>query len=224
MVDSMIRRAMGGKPKKPRQFLPTPTGSPAMLSPTSSLSGKTSPQLPPRAPSPSGSYLAPPPYSGRPASPSYTDDKPPLPPRRSPSPSYMDDKPSLPPRRSPSPVPPPMPPRTASGAPESVVMMPQPQPAQRLSTKDRVLLSADLILSTLDHETRRLLDTGTETIGAVVGHRYGPDAAQNSLLLAGTARNVGLVYIDMSGIGRRALLKRAGKQFIKARVSSNKGQ
>jgi len=49
--------------------------------------------------------------------------------------------------------------------------------------------------------------------------RYGPEAAQSSLLMAGTARNVGLVYIDMSGIGRRALLKRAGKNFVKARVS-----
>ena len=38
--------------------------------------------------------------------------------------------------------------------------------------------------------------------------------------MAGTARNVGLVYIDMSGIGRRALLKRAGKTFLKARLSS----
>lgn len=48
--------------------------------------------------------------------------------------------------------------------------------------------------------------------------RFGPDAAETSLLVAGTARNVVLVYVDMQGIGRRALLNRAGKQFIKARV------
>ena len=51
--------------------------------------------------------------------------------------------------------------------------------------------------------------------------RYGPQAEESSLYIAGTARNVGLVYIDMSGIGRRALLKRAGKTFLKARLSSN---
>ncbi|KAF8061667.1 hypothetical protein FPV67DRAFT_1631163 [Lyophyllum atratum] len=208
MVDSMIRRAMGGKAKKPRQFIPGKPSSaaPGMLSPTPSIGGKA-PQLPPRTPSPSGakSHLAPPPsYSGMPLPGSFPADKPALPPRRSTSPA------------------PPLPPRTVSGMPENVVVAPQPVRGP-LSKKERVLLSADLILSTIDHETRRLLDTSTESIGAVVGHKYGPDAAETSLLMAGTARNIGLVYVDMRGMGRRALLKTAGKQFVKARVSSNKG-
>lgn len=42
------------------------------------------------------------------------------------------------------------------------------------------------------------------------------------MLLAGTAWNAGLVYVDMGGMGRRALLRRAGRTFIKARLSSNK--
>ena len=33
-----------------------------------------------------------------------------------------------------------------------------------------------------------------------------------------TAQNVGIVYIDAKGVGRRALLKRAGKQIVKARL------
>lgn len=41
------------------------------------------------------------------------------------------------------------------------------------------------------------------------------------MLLTGTAKNVGLVYVDMTGMGRRALLKRAGRTFVKARFSSN---
>lgn len=53
--------------------------------------------------------------------------------------------------------------------------------------------------------------------------RYGPEAAETSQMLAGTARNAGLVYVDLRGIGRRAILKRAGKQFVKGRFSSNKG-
>ena len=84
-----------------------------------------------------------------------------------------------------------------------------------------MLLSLDLILSTLDHETRRLLDGSTHTVGAVVGHKYGPDAAHASLLVAGTAKNVGLVYVDMRGIGRRALLRRAGVHLVKGRLSSH---
>lgn len=53
-------------------------------------------------------------------------------------------------------------------------------------------------------------------------HKYGPEAAESSLLMAGTARNVGLVYIDMSGMGRRALLRRAGMSFVKGRVQSKR--
>ncbi|KAF9464641.1 hypothetical protein BDZ94DRAFT_1256212 [Collybia nuda] len=199
LIDSMIRRAMGAKPKRQRQFL-TPSTSPVRLSPVSGMP----PALPPRTPSPSApkSHLAPPGYFD-----STTSGSP-----------FPRDKPALPPRRSTSPVPPSLPPRTNTGIPDGVIHAPQP----RLSTKDRVLLSADLILSTIDHSTRQLLDTGTTSLGAVVGHKYGPDAAQSSLLMAGTARNVGLVYIDMRGIGRKALLKRAGKTFVKARVSSNR--
>jgi hypothetical protein len=34
------------------------------------------------------------------------------------------------------------------------------------------LLSADLIWSTIDNSTRRILDSGTDNLGAVVGHKY----------------------------------------------------
>ncbi|KAG8724638.1 hypothetical protein FRC12_024288 [Ceratobasidium sp. 428] len=37
-----------------------------------------------------------------------------------------------------------------------------------------------------------------------------------------TVRNVGVVYIDARGVGRRALIKRAGKRMIKGRLGSGK--
>jgi len=52
----------------------------------------------------------------------------------------------------------------------------------------------------------------------LVSNRYGPEAAQSARLIAETARNVGLVYVDMQGIGHRAILARALKTFIKARM------
>jgi len=55
-----------------------------------------------------------------------------------------------------------------------------------------------------------------------VHHKYGAEAAESSLLVAGTARNIALVYIDMSGMGRRALLRRAGMSFVKGRVQRRK--
>jgi spartin len=70
--------------------------------------------------------------------------------------SPTDGKPPLPPRnisRSPSPGPaPPLPPR-------------------KVSTTGRLVLSADLILSTLEHSAKQLIDVGSDRISAVVGHR-----------------------------------------------------
>jgi spartin len=104
--------------------------------------------------------------------------------------------------------------------------MPPPLPPREnvraLTTKDRVLISADLILSTIDHSTRQLINAGTQQVGKIVDHKYGPEAAESSVLMANTARNAGLVYVDMRGIGRRALLKRAGRTYIKTKLSSNR--
>ena len=113
--------------------------------PASGPSGKslaTGPPLPPRSPSPSSySTLVPPPYSP------YGEKSGSLAPGS-----------AFPPRRSPSPAPPPLPRRSGETQP-------------RLTTKDHILISADLILSTIDHSARRMLDTGTEEIGKVVGHK-----------------------------------------------------
>ncbi|KAG5732746.1 hypothetical protein E4T56_gene16717 [Termitomyces sp. T112] len=197
-IDSMIRRAMGSKPKQERLF--SKPVDPSGLSATSSYPGISPPPFPPRAPSPSYAYLSPLPGSLNQPSLS-ADGKPPLPPRRSPSPAPL---------------------RTLPGASDKPTIV-APQPRVPLSKKERILLSADLILSTIDHDTRRLLNTGTASISSIIGHKYGPEAAETSELLAGTARNAGLVYVDLRGIGRRAILKRAGKQFIKGRISRNEG-
>jgi len=82
------------------------------------------------------------------------------------------------------------------------------------------LISADLILSTLDDSAKQIMDVGGQRLNAVVGHKYGADAAQSTSMLTDTAKNVGLVYIDMRGIGRRALIKRVGKAYVKEYAKS----
>jgi len=78
------------------------------------------------------------------------------------------------------------------------------------------MISADLILSTFDDSTKQILNVGSQELNAVVAHKYGPEAANTVSLLTGTATNVAIVYIDMRGIGRRALIKRVGKEYIKS--------
>ncbi|GJE87993.1 Senescence domain-containing protein [Phanerochaete sordida] len=88
--------------------------------------------------------------------------------------------------------------------------------------KDKLLMSANLIITTVDDSARRMFEVSTDRIGAVVGHKYGSEAQRTTHLASHTARNVVLVYVDMRGFARRALLKRTGKEFIKARVSGTK--
>jgi len=88
----------------------------------------------------------------------------------------------------------------------------------RTRTRDRALLSLELVLASADDAVQRLFDVGSARLGDVVGHKYGPAAAHTTHLATHTARNVVLVYIDMRGFARRALVRKAGTEFVKARV------
>jgi len=115
-------------------------------------------------------------------------------------------------------LPPPLPPRSGT----STLPASTPGTHPKLSKSKRLILSFELILSTLDQSTKQVLDGGTQGLGSFMGHRYGPEAGSSTVLLAGTARNVALVYIDMRGIGRKALLKMAAKEYIKAEFEKGK--
>ncbi|KAJ3973509.1 senescence-associated protein-domain-containing protein [Lentinula raphanica] len=146
----------------------------------------------------SRSATLPPPYSASPYP--SADSKPPLPPRNlSTSSQLTPEKPPLPPRSN-TPQAPPLPPRT-------------------LTKKAKLVLSADLIMSTIDQSLKQLIDVGGRSATRVVEHRYGREAAQSTALMAGTAMNVTLVYIDMQNIGRKALIKRVGKQYVKSKLA-----
>ncbi|KIY48283.1 hypothetical protein FISHEDRAFT_65817 [Fistulina hepatica ATCC 64428] len=133
----------------------------------------------------------------------------------------LGEKPALPPRRSPTPSP-----KAVAASPASMLSplgQPPPYgppPLPPRSAKGRLVLSADLILSTIDHSSHRLLDASAVNFGKIVGHRYGAEAEQQSLLAAGTVRNIGLVYIDLSGIGRSAIIKKMAKEYVKNKLST----
>lgn len=53
----------------------------------------------------------------------------------------------------------------------------------------------------------------------MIRHKYGAQAGHATALAGGAVRNVAVVYIDVRGIGRKALLKGTAKGFVKARLS-----
>lgn len=60
----------------------------------------------------------------------------------------------------------------------------------------------------------------SSTCCLTVSCRYGKDAGDASLLAGKTIHNVGLVYLDVRGVGRRALIKKAGKSFLRAKLGN----
>ncbi|KAF7799692.1 hypothetical protein EIP86_010934 [Pleurotus ostreatoroseus] len=98
----------------------------------------------------------------------------------------------------------------------------QEQERKPLGTKDRLLLSANLVLTTVDDSARRMFEVGSDRLGAVVGHKFGPDAQRSTHLATHTARNIVLVYVDVRGFARRALITKTGKEFVKARFGGKK--
>lgn len=156
----MIRRAMGRGGTKDKK------NANSLLAPAN-----TAPHLPSRSPSPSPSIKlspSPPAYSS--STNLFVDSKPALPPRRSTSPYGFTKSETS---ESSKPVPPPLPPRTQSGHSITVPLPSLDAPVRKgkLSTKDRLILSADLIWTTLDDSAKQILDVGTESLGAVVGHK-----------------------------------------------------
>ncbi|GBE82757.1 hypothetical protein SCP_0411420 [Sparassis crispa] len=104
--------------------------------------------------------------------------------------SQRGEKPLLPPSRTHTPQPEKLEPRTQANQ--------MPAAEQQLPTRDRLALSANLVLASVDDSARRVWEVGSERLAAVVEHKYGPAAAHSTTLAAHTARNVALVYIDMS--------------------------
>jgi spartin len=54
---------------------------------------------------------------------------------------------------------------------------------------------------------KHLLTTSGAAATTVVGHRFGPEAGKVTAELTTGVKNVGLVYIDVTGVSRRALIK-----------------
>ncbi|KAL4065207.1 hypothetical protein J3A83DRAFT_4436221 [Scleroderma citrinum] len=77
---------------------------------------------------------------------------------------------------------------------------------------------SNLIQATMDSSVRRIVSAGGDNFARAVEHKYGPEAARSAGLVAGTAKNIIVVYIDMRSVGRRAIIKRVGKEYPKAKL------
>lgn len=63
-----------------------------------------------------------------------------------------------------------------------------------------------------------LLNTSGAAASTMVGHRWGREAGSIAGELAGGVKNVGLVYIDVTGVSRKAVIKSVAKGMVIGKV------
>lgn len=83
---------------------------------------------------------------------------------------------------------------------------------------NKSLMAFNTVLDGMEQAGRNLLTGTSSSITTVVGHRWGAEAGEVSKNLGGGFKNVGLVYIDVTGVSRRAILKSVAKGMIVGKV------
>lgn len=88
---------------------------------------------------------------------------------------------------------------------------------------NKSLMAFNTLADGVERAGRNLLETGSTATTRVVEHRWGAEAGDVSRSLGGGVKNVGLVYIDVTGVSRRAILKSVAKGMVIGRAP-NGGQ
>jgi spartin len=83
---------------------------------------------------------------------------------------------------------------------------------------NKSMIAFSTLADGIAYSGKHLLESSGAAATHVVGHRYGDDARQVAAALAGGVRNVGLVYIDVTGVSRRAVIKSVAKGMVVGRV------
>ncbi len=78
---------------------------------------------------------------------------------------------------------------------------------------NKSFMAFSTVMDGVEQAGRNLLTSGSSAATTVVSHKWGPEAGELSQSLGGGVKNVGLVYIDVTGVCRRAILKSVAKGY-----------
>lgn len=83
---------------------------------------------------------------------------------------------------------------------------------------NKSLMAFNTVVDGMEQAGRNLLTGTSSSVSTVVGHRWGAEAGEVSKHIGGGFKNVGLVYIDVTGVSRRAILKSVAKGMVVGKV------
>lgn len=85
---------------------------------------------------------------------------------------------------------------------------------------NKSLIAFSTVGDGLATSAKHILGAGASSTTAIVGHRYGEDARKLTSSLTTGVTNVGLVYIDVTGVSRRAVIKSVAKGMVVGKVKN----
>lgn len=88
---------------------------------------------------------------------------------------------------------------------------------------NKSLMAFNTVADGIEQAGRNLLFGTSNSVTTVVGHRWGAEAGEVSTNLTSGFKNVGLVYIDVTGVSRRAVLKSVAKGMVVGKVANGGG-
>lgn len=83
---------------------------------------------------------------------------------------------------------------------------------------NKSLMAFNTVVDGIEQAGRNLLTGTSASATQVVGHRWGPEAGEVARNIGGGFKNVGLVYIDVTGVSRRAILKSVARGMVVGKV------
>ncbi|KAK9371672.1 senescence-associated protein-domain-containing protein [Lipomyces chichibuensis] len=87
---------------------------------------------------------------------------------------------------------------------------------------NRSIIAFSTLAAGIEQSARTVLSSGSAATSAIIGHRYGAEAGAVAAGLTGGVTNVGLVYIDATGVSRKAFLMSVAKGMIVGRTRDGK--
>lgn len=79
---------------------------------------------------------------------------------------------------------------------------------------NKSMMAFSTVMDGVEQAGRHLLASTSDAATTVVEHKWGPEAGDVSRSIGGGVKNVGLVYIDVTGVSRRAIIKSVAKGMV----------
>ncbi|KAI1813173.1 senescence-associated protein-domain-containing protein [Poronia punctata] len=89
---------------------------------------------------------------------------------------------------------------------------------------NKSLMAFSTVADGIDYATKSLLTSASSSATTIVTHKWGDEAGEITKHLGGSVKSVALVYVDVTGVSRKAVIKAVGKGMVVGKVKIGNNQ